>query len=426
MAPGAIGVLCSVSGFSKPVLDDVVNNRNEGLVLLVDGYESYQFIDQGFDVAELLGRKREQLTRSADVWFLQDRRNSFPKRTYLLPDTAEQIGGPANPPYVSARTTGLHDMLFTRHPLFFSEYGNAVPVLRLRLDAIESLRELEQLLGLLQKELQFTESPEFSIRQTSAAWLGIGAKEFLRCAGDAEVRYAQLKTKLHHSEELWLYGEVSDGVVVVSIRQHSSKPFRLHSGELTLRIPKLPVDLTAYSNIARAIGERRPAFSMEVPIESIHCHLPEPVVVRPLQLISISEHGVRYVVGLVVRNPYFKKLDRVKQLVQGAKEGFEYSSPLARFAEIETLVCSVKDWIPLDDEVTGWHLLEIHGTLIDSLWVLHASCTWKDSKQKSNSSSSEQDLSALDSLPDFEMEWKSRDDMERQLKAWRVTRKRER
>jgi hypothetical protein len=425
MAPGAIGVLCSVSGFSKAVLDDVINNRNEGVVLLVDGYESYQFIDCGLDVAELLDRKREQLTRSAEVWFLPGQKNSFPKRTYRLPDTAEQIGESSNLPYVSARTIDLHDMLFTRHPLFFSEYGSAVPVLRLRLDGVETLGELEQLLGILQKELRFTQSPEFSIRQTNSAWLGIGAREFLRCAGDAESRYAQLKTRLHHSEELWLYGEVTDGILAVSLRQRSSNPFRLHSGELTLRIPKLPMDLTAYINIARAVGERRPAFSMEEPLESFHCSLAEPVSLKPLQLITIPEHGIRYTVGLVVRNPFFKKSGIVNRIAQGSGKCFESSSPFARFAEIENLVCSVKNWIPQDDEVTGWHLLGIHGVLIDSLWVLHASCTWKGWEPKSNSSL-ELDLSAaLDSFPDFEMEWKNRDDMEHRLKAWRIARKKE-
>jgi hypothetical protein len=424
MAPGAIGVLCSVSGFSKPVLDDVVNHRNEGVVLLIDGYESYQFIDRGFDVAELLDRKYQHLTRSAEVWFLQDHKISFPKRTYPLPHTAEQIGDVGNIPYVSAKTVSLHDMLFTQHHHAFSEYGNAVPVLRLRLDAIEKLSELEQFLGLLHKELHFTESPCFSIRQTNAAWFGIGAKEFLRCAGDIESRNAQLRTRLHHSEELWVFGEVSDGVLVISIRRSSSKPFRLHSGELTLRIPNLPLDLSAYRRVSNAVGERRPALSMEPPIEGFHLHFSERVSVRPLRLITAQEHGDRYIVGLVVRNPFFRKLDQVRQIAKASSEDFEHCSPFARFSDIEHLVCSVKDWIPEDDKVTGWHLLGIHGTLIDSLWVLHASATWKDLTAKP--SGLEPDLSALDSLPDFEMEWKNRDDMERDLKAWRTSRKKNR
>jgi len=163
---------------------------------------------------------------------------------------------------------------------------------------------------------------------------------------------------------------------------------------------------------------------MEPPIEGFHLHFSERVSVRPLRLITAQENGDRYIVGLVVRNPFFGKLDQVRQIAKASSKDFEHCSPLARFSDIEHLVCSVKDWIPEDDKVTGWHLLGIHGTLIDSLWVLHASATWKGLTAKQ--SGLEPDLSALDSLPDYEMEWKNRGDMERDLKAWRTSRKKNR
>jgi hypothetical protein len=121
-----------------------------------------------------------------------------------------------------------------------------------------------------------------------------------------------------------------------------------------------------------------------------------------------------------VKNPFFKKEDRLKRIAEERKETLDLAHPLTRFAEIEMLVCSSKDWIPEEDEVTGWHLLGIHGTLIDSLWVLHASCTWKNLKRRAKRASTP-DASASDSLPDFEMEWKNRDDMEDLLKSWRTT-----
>lgn len=420
MPPGAMGVLCSTSGFAKSVLDDVVHNRKEGLILLVDGYEAYQFIDRGFDVAELLERKREELTRKADVWFLSDgdTKPDFPKKNYQLPPATERIGV-GHPSYISTRTVGNHDIVFTRHPFMFEEYGAAVPVFRLELRAIDTLEHLQQLLGMLHKELRFIEAPEFAIRQTNAVWMGTGAHEFLECARQMDFRYQETKSRIHHSEELSLFGEVTAGTLAISIRQYSSKP-RLHSGELTIRLPKVPLDTAPYKNLAKAVGERRPAFTIEEPLETYHYHFRNRISVQPLQSVTILGRENRDVVGLVVKNPFFKKEGRLKRIAAKENETLGVSHPLARFAEIELLVCSVKDWISEQDEVTGWHMIGIHGTLIDSLWVLHVTCTWKDLKHRPKRAPA-LDASVFGSLPDFEMEWKNRDDMESMLRSWRTT-----
>lgn len=189
------------------------------------------------------------------VWFLEDRKTTPATKPSPLPSAQERVGSSIERPYVSMETREIEDLLFTRHPLMFDEYGPGVQVLRLRLDAIEDLKDLEHLLGILHKELRFIDDPESSIRQTNAMWNGVGAREFLKCAADIKLRYADVKTNIHHSEELWIFAEIPDGLMLLSIRQRFSPPYRLDSGELVIRAATLPLNLGAYQRVARAVGD---------------------------------------------------------------------------------------------------------------------------------------------------------------------------
>jgi hypothetical protein len=414
MRAGVVGVLCSVSGFTKAVLDDVARNRSIE-VLLVDGYEICQVIDGGLDVADLLEKKRYQLTRRARVWFLEDRKTILAVKPHLLPATRECLGGSGDTPYVSMTTSGNADLIFTRHPLMFGEYGPGVHVFRLRLDAIEELKDLEQLIGILHKELRFVADPEFSIRQTNAIWAGTGAREFLKCTADVEARYTAVKTRLHHSEELWAFAEIPDGVMVLSLRQRSSSPFQLDSGELIVRVAALPLDLSSYQRLAKAVGERRPSFSIECPLETYRFHLPEPIDIVPLERIAVSEEGERIVTGMFVRNPLYRKPGLLKRIARANQEQ-QNPRALERLTETDVLGCSVKDWIPESEEVTGWHLLGIDVALVGELWLMHCRCTWKDKKHWKRHTPNDE---AVGSIPDFRTEQLSRKEMERALLEWR-------
>lgn len=417
MRPGVVGVLCSVSGFAKPVLEDVARNRSIE-ILLVDGFEIYHVIDRGLDIADLLEKKRFQLTRRARVWFLEDRKSTPATRSSPLPRAQERVGSSIERPYVSMEIREIEDILFTRHPLMFDEYGPGVPVLRLRLDAIEDLKDLEHLLGILHKELRFVDDPEFSIRQTNAMWNGVGAREFLKCAADIQLRYADAKTDIHHSEELWIFAEIPDGVMMLSIRQRSSPPYRLDSGELMIRVATLPLDLGAYQRVAKAVGERRPGFSIESPLETHHFHLSNPLDVSPLETITTDEYGDRTIVGMFVRNPLLGKPELLKQLARTIDhEGT--SRTLSRLTDTSLLGCWVKDWIPETEEVTGWQLLGFNVVLIGELWVLHCTCTWIDKKQWEQNELNEE---ALRSIGDFDAERLSGKELERVLRAWRERR----
>ncbi|MGD1105725.1 MAG: restriction endonuclease [Terracidiphilus sp.] len=417
MRPGVVGVLCSISGFTKTALDDVTTNRSAE-VLLIDGYEICQVIDRGLDIADLLEKKRYQITRRARVWFLDGRKSSLITKPVPLPLTRECIDRATDVPYASMTTRGNDDLLFTRHPLMFGEYGPGVYVLRLRLDAIEELRELEHLIGLLYKEFHFADDPEFSIRQTNAMWAGVGAREFLTCAANIEARYAKIKTRLHHSEELWTFAEIRDGIMLLSIRQRSSKPYLLDSGELIIRATSLPIDLSSYRKVATALGEKRPSFAIESPLETSHFYFSRPVKISPLRIITITEQGEQIIVGMFVRNPFHRRPEALKTIVR-ENQGEQNLRAFEKLVETDVLGCAVKDWIPAEEAVTGWHLLEIGVAFFGGVWLLHCTCTWKDKKHWERHSP---DDPALDSIPDFEAERLNREKMERELLAWRERR----
>jgi hypothetical protein len=149
----------------------------------------------------------------------------------------------------------------------------------------------------------------------------------------------------------------------------------LHHGELTIQLPGVPVDATQYLKLCRYAGNPGAHFEYITQRWTRTFRLKKPirikVVGKIISRILISEErvGLVDVIGVVARNPFYRKKSLPK----------EFNSDVFSFVELtetETLVCSLRDWHGENHLVDHYHLLGFDVTRASAEQIIRPFCTW--------------------------------------------------
>lgn len=301
-----IGVLVSMSGFSKPLISRIERETRHP-VLLLDGLDIQAASDAG-TVYELLTWKLEQLVRYRRVAFGSP--TSSPLWLPSLPESSVRLissDGETLPYWESggdfssiAPTLSVSDPAWARRGAV--SFGLS-PDVRTGPELVELLTRLAQ--------LGFVSGEGFwRLEQQSVVWSGVGTGEFGRQIEGWARRMGG--RQLHHSEKVIYTEDFRDGrlVLVADIAAADSRSVRWC--ELTFMLPGIPLDMTPYENLrAEVAAGTYPAFEVldhDPAKRAQFRHRRAPLEIHPKAYLVRDDlrgnHGEPpWVVGVVIDDP---------------------------------------------------------------------------------------------------------------------------
>jgi hypothetical protein len=403
---GSIGCICSPSGFTEKLIQDVEEHRHEFEVLLFDPLDIYSLFARQTTAAELIEEKRRSLRRNGTMWFCQSGVRISGSRYVELPTSVEHLQLPG-PLCFRLNSGHISDLVFARTPLVFGEYIWAASLrVNLKECTIDTIREV---LTAATNYLGLRGGGSFGIRQSGSGWYGLGSDNFLREIARYSERYREYKGQVHHSEELVFFEELTSGIFLLTARQSLTRKGWIHSGIATIRVPGIPIDTGPYLKFARAFTQENLFFSPEerlkrawtgppgvdVPLETVVGEIRDLSPGRPGTLVPVS--------GIVIKNPFFRNPKMAAKLSKNKE--------LLPFAEPECLICTLDDWFDAGDEVDGYEITGLETASIGEAVLLHPRCTWKNLTKRIAS----EDQKKSD-MRNFQAEWKRRDEFSEQMK----------
>ena len=365
-----IGCICSVSGFTETLIQDVENCRSQHEILLFNPREIYGLFTERLNIIDLIDRKWRALKHDGAVWFLDQDGQDSKSRYVELPPSHESLELRSFSIPMRLESAHISDLLFVRSPLIFNEYVGAFSLrIGLRSSSVEDLRELfftaENHLGLLG-------TGTFGIRQQASGWYGLGSDNFLREIARHPQRYKAYKDRIHHSEELAFFDELrSGGIFLLTGRQSLTQKGRIHSGEVTIRLPGVPTNMEPYNRFIRSVSTDNGLFTPELALSRTHTRLLPTIRIDlkdVITMIGSKEYKPDCVSGVVLRNPFYRNSKRIAELLS--------EEPLSAFSEPEHLVCRLDDWLDAGDEVDYYVLTGVEAVILGGVVLLHPRCTW--------------------------------------------------
>lgn len=175
-------------------------------------------------------------------------------------------------------------------------------------------------------------------------------------------------TDPHHSEELVYVDKIRQGLFSLALRQRVGDLEFLHSAEITIRLPGVPVNAKPYMELCEAAGVPLATFGQEKWLSFWRVPVVEPV---PLDVVGhILAYDGAGVSGLVAKNPFYGKTEICESWAE------ESDSPLRQIAGVEHLVCELSDKHAVDDRANSYLLTRIEAGKIGRVAVLRPVATW--------------------------------------------------
>lgn len=370
---GTIGCICSMSGFTETLIQEIEKDRHEYEVLLFDPFEVYSLFAEEVTVRGLVDEKRRSMRTGGIVWFLGQGPRSTPHRYTELPESTEQLD--LSQKSVHFRLTGkdISDLVFVSMPLIFDEYLWAFNLrVNLRETTIDGIK---QVFTAATNYLSLRGGGRFGIRQRQSGWYGLGSDNFIKELGRHAERYKGYKGEIHHSEELVFCEALNQGLFLLNARQRLSGHREIHSAEVTIRLRGMPIDAEPYIKFSQTVGQNNVLFT---PVESLErsavallrwIRINPSDVITKIQQVRVNELGTVGISGLVIKNPFFQKETKIAKLSN--------AEVMAQFAESEYLICTLDDWLEVGDEVDQYVLTDLEAVATGGTVLLRPRCTWR-------------------------------------------------
>jgi Restriction endonuclease len=368
--PSVFGCIFSMSGYSSGATQEILSERSQEIFLFneneIRGIASSEL---SFDT--LLQEKRRELRTNASVWFSNwSPRATQAKHLRAAPCVIREDGETRS--WVRCSTV-RDDVVFSSELLDLDTYYSGSGM-SLRLSAnITSADELGRLLRMLQKQLKLAGDDSFAIHQRNTGWYGFGAERLISAIKKWEARYADLGLKsYHHSEEIAYLDRLEyGGLMCITTRQRVGEHVYLHSSEIEIWTPGMPVDMAAITRICEAT-KNEGAVLERLPKRPVLKHTFHPrVAVKPVAFIS-HESAVDgdWTSGIIVENPFFGK-----SVV--ASDGTALQSPLSFLSNNELLICKLRHWHPANAHAGQYELWYVEACWIDHMPAFYIACDWR-------------------------------------------------
>jgi hypothetical protein len=198
-----LGVIISVSGFTKSVVEEVVNCRGRQPVLLLGEEELTQALRSPESLVNVLRVKRNELVTHGRVHLAAEakpRRRRRPSGDLPASDLTLLDADLKPMPYIAAKGD-FADLVFTQElpDVDWVPAGGSGVCVDLPIGAFDE-SGLADLLYALNSMGWTTLRPRWNIQQSNMNWHGVGAREFLDTLRAWKKRYKGLD--VHHTEQV--------------------------------------------------------------------------------------------------------------------------------------------------------------------------------------------------------------------------------
>jgi hypothetical protein len=373
--PDVIGVFVTTSAISRPAIKEIESNR-ASQILVLDGFELELLRAGNARMLNLIAKKRSELLVNGRVWFRTSEGGEY-LNVALPKSTMEFVVGPDPSSYFGSKTGFAHSTFSTEMPDTSGRNPGGDGV-RLSLSiSLSTLDQLRDLLGYLHDTSGLSSNGAFTIHQDGACWHGVGVENLLKALRDPWARYrAASMERVHHSEDITYFDQFRNGWLLLYTRQRlpegSSDPAYFHETDICIQIPGVPVDTAPYLDLCRYTGNEWESFGTILEDRRQIKRLKKPIkidVVGTLVRTDEEREADRWIVGLVARNPFYrkKKLPRELEL-----EG----SPLHDLLQMELILLDLRDHHQEGDQVDHYVLQGVETTDAQYAQIIRPFGTW--------------------------------------------------
>jgi hypothetical protein len=368
-----IGAMLSTSDYTSSAIREVAADTTRE-ILLFSREEIDQALCNRLNLHEIIRMKRNQLRIHRIVRFYK--RDVNVKRSPKLKDCHDLLRmGSACVGTIRCNSRGS-EILFARDipDTKWAGVGGPTVVLTLEL-MLRDCGDLERLIAKIDQLFGLSNHGSYGIHQTSTSWFGFGAAKFIREVAGWEGRYAHARLKkIHHTEDIAYFDRFREGWVIVSAGHHICREpdSCFLSGECTIQLSGVPVDMTPYACLCRETNNADARF--------VHVVTPDFYSVRLAQehrlkvkgeVVSNHSDDCPTVTGLIVENPFFNTSELPKELLSR-----DVRCPFRYMTEVQYLICYLADWHDYGDVVDYYFLRNMEACWAGGTIVLRPICTW--------------------------------------------------
>jgi hypothetical protein len=252
-------------------------------------------------------------------------------------------------------------------------------VLSLRL-ALSTSTDLRDIVGYLHEAFGLSNQGMFCIQQSKACWHGSGAAGLIDSVINWRKRYKAVQLDyVHHSEDVCYVDRLRGGYVVLSTRQRiprlDEEKEWLHSSELTIALPGVPLDSKPFLDLCRYTGNDMAEFEYVASRHRITRRLRKPIPLKVVGTVfqtSASEFSPtdRSVVGVIAKNPFCGKRSLPVELS-------DKEVPLHDLLGMELILCDLRDWHDVGDTIDTYVLQGFEAAFLHDGQLIRPFGTWK-------------------------------------------------
>lgn len=243
--PNVVGLLVSMSGFSRTAVERVEAHAHRP-ILLLSGDEVAETINRGRGLHALVRWKLDRLISNHKVEFGPELA-SAPLWLSGLPEAGIQIFDPAGGELAYWKSSGgFHS---TIHSMSLSTVDLALGAVAIDFDvAIDDADGLVDLLRRLAQSGWMTNDGSWRIEQSAASWNGFAPAELARQLVGPEDRYRG--SRMHHSEKVIYLDHFEEGLFTISADVTASADRWVRGCTLSFLLAGIPLDSSPYEALA--------------------------------------------------------------------------------------------------------------------------------------------------------------------------------
>jgi Restriction endonuclease len=367
-----IGIIFTTSEISRNAIKEIESDRTREVLVFVL-YEIELLRASKARLLNLVNKKRSELRTNGRAWFRTSEGGDY-LGVALPRSTMEFAAGPHSSPYFCSGTGFAHAAFSMDIPDTSRGNGDGVR-LTLTLD-LSTLDELKDLFGYLHDAFGLSSNGAFTIHQEGACWHGVGVQNLLNALPDPWTRYrAASMEKVHHSEDISYFDQFRSGWLALTTQQRvpdGSHSAHLHQTDVCIQLPGMPVDASPYLELCRYTGNEWADFRSVQERHTQTRRLKKPLrleVLGTLVRTDDDREKDRWIVGLIARNPFFRKKKLPRELEME-------TASLHDLLRMELILFDLRDHIEEGDEVDYFMLQGVESTDAQYVQIIRPFGTW--------------------------------------------------
>jgi hypothetical protein len=373
--PEVIGVLFTTSAISRPAIKEIESERASQILVLV-GSELELLRAGKARLLNLIAKKRSELLVNGRAWFRTGEGGEY-LHIPLPRSTMEFVSGQSTSSYFCSKTGFAHSTFSTDMPDTSGRNPGGDGVRLCLSMSLSTLDQLKDLLGYLHDTSGLSSNGAFTIHQDGACWHGVGVENLLKALRNPWARYrAASMERVHHSEDITYFDQFRNGWLLLYTRQRvpegPKSPAFFHETDICIQLPGVPVDVSPYLDLCRYTGNEWESFGTILEDRRQMKRLQKPIkleVVGALVRTDEDREADRWIVGLVARNPFYRKKKLPRELELDG-------SPLHDLLQMELLLLDLRDHHQEGDQVDHYLLQGFETTDAQYAQIIRPFGTW--------------------------------------------------